>query len=43
MPSSRLHAATYVSETAFGVWWLRTDTWEHRVLRVAAKANRSGC
>jgi len=25
----------FVSETAFGVWFLRTHTWEHHVLRVA--------
>jgi ubiquinone/menaquinone biosynthesis C-methylase UbiE len=27
--------ATFVPETAFGVWFLRTHTWEHHVLRVA--------
>lgn len=26
---------TFVPETAFGVWFLRTHTWEHHVLRVA--------
>ncbi len=25
----------YVPETAFGIWFLRTHTWEHHVLRVA--------
>lgn len=35
MSSSRTHAATFVPETAFGVWFLRTHTWEHHVLRVA--------
>lgn len=25
----------FVAETAFGVWFLRTHTWEHHVLRVA--------
>ncbi|KVO44725.1 class I SAM-dependent methyltransferase [Burkholderia ubonensis] len=35
MSSSRPHAAAYVPETAFGVWFLRTHTWEHHVLRVA--------
>jgi ubiquinone/menaquinone biosynthesis C-methylase UbiE len=25
----------YVEETAFGIWFLRTHTWEHHVLRVA--------
>ena len=25
----------FVPETAFGVWFLRTHTWEHHVLRVA--------
>lgn len=28
-------SATFVPETAFGVWFLRTHTWEHHVLRVA--------
>lgn len=27
--------STFVPETAFGVWFLRTHTWEHHVLRVA--------
>jgi ubiquinone/menaquinone biosynthesis C-methylase UbiE len=35
MSSSRTHAAAYVPETAFGIWFLRTHTWEHHVLRVA--------
>ncbi|WP_179402093.1 class I SAM-dependent methyltransferase [Burkholderia guangdongensis] len=36
MSSPRTHAATtYVPETAFGIWFLRTHTWEHHVLRVA--------
>lgn len=26
---------TFVPETSFGVWFLRTHTWEHHVLRVA--------
>jgi ubiquinone/menaquinone biosynthesis C-methylase UbiE len=33
-PTSRA-SATFVPETAFGVWFLRTHTWEHHVLRVA--------
>jgi len=32
MPALR---STFVPETAFGVWFLRTHTWEHHVLRVA--------
>ncbi|WP_186108068.1 class I SAM-dependent methyltransferase [Burkholderia gladioli] len=35
MSSSHPHAFSYVPETAFGVWFLRTHTWEHHVLRVA--------
>jgi ubiquinone/menaquinone biosynthesis C-methylase UbiE len=36
MSSYRTPAATpYVPETAFGIWFLRTHTWEHHVLRVA--------
>ncbi|MBN3781378.1 class I SAM-dependent methyltransferase [Burkholderia sp. Ac-20345] len=35
MTSCRTHAPAYVPETRFGVWFLRTHTWEHRVLRVA--------
>ena len=33
-PAARQHSA-FVPETAFGVWFLRTHTWEHHVLRVA--------
>src|SRR5215475_3306998 len=33
--SSMLHRVPFVPETAFGVWFLRTHTWEHHVLRVA--------
>lgn len=33
-PAVRQNAA-FVPETAFGVWFLRTHTWEHHVLRVA--------
>ncbi|PMS19113.1 SAM-dependent methyltransferase [Trinickia dabaoshanensis] len=32
--TARRHS-TFVPETAFGVWFLRTHTWEHHVLRVA--------
>lgn len=39
MPSNSLpatrQAVPFVPETAFGVWFLRTHTWEHHVLRVA--------
>jgi len=28
---------SFVPETAFGIWFLRTYTWEHHVLRVAIK------
>lgn len=28
-------AVPFVPETAFGIWFLRTHTWEHHVLRVA--------
>ena len=37
MPTHSLPAlrSTFVPETAFGVWFLRTHTWEHHVLRVA--------
>ncbi|WP_070108604.1 class I SAM-dependent methyltransferase [Burkholderia plantarii] len=35
MSSFHTHAANYVPETAFGIWFLRTHTWEHHVLRVA--------
>ncbi|MBU9280567.1 class I SAM-dependent methyltransferase [Burkholderia multivorans] len=35
MTSYRTHAPAYVPETRFGVWFLRTHTWEHHVLRVA--------
>ncbi|HVW50775.1 MAG TPA: class I SAM-dependent methyltransferase [Trinickia sp.] len=39
MPSNSLPTVraipTFVPETAFGVWFLRTHTWEHHVLRVA--------
>ncbi len=30
-----LQNTAFVPETAFGVWFLRTHTWEHHVLRVA--------
>ncbi|SEA20070.1 class I SAM-dependent methyltransferase [Paraburkholderia sartisoli] len=33
-PSETSHVP-YVPETAFGIWFLRTHTWEHHVLRVA--------
>jgi ubiquinone/menaquinone biosynthesis C-methylase UbiE len=33
--SSELASVPYVPETAFGIWFLRTHTWEHHVLRVA--------
>lgn len=33
-PAAHRHP-TFVPETAFGVWFLRTHTWEHHVLRVA--------
>ncbi|MFC0399289.1 class I SAM-dependent methyltransferase [Paraburkholderia rhizosphaerae] len=35
MPSSETSSVPYVPESAFGVWFLRTHTWEHHVLRVA--------
>ncbi|OXI18065.1 class I SAM-dependent methyltransferase [Burkholderia sp. AU15512] len=35
MTSYRTQAPAYVPETAFGIWFLRTHTWEHHVLRVA--------
>ncbi|WP_414444811.1 class I SAM-dependent methyltransferase [Burkholderia sp. 22PA0106] len=35
MSSLHTHTVNYVPETAFGVWFLRTHTWEHHVLRVA--------
>ncbi|QGZ64604.1 class I SAM-dependent methyltransferase [Paraburkholderia acidisoli] len=35
MPASRSHPVPFVPETAFGIWFLRTHTWEHHVLRVA--------
>jgi ubiquinone/menaquinone biosynthesis C-methylase UbiE len=39
MSTQRLPAltkpSTFVPETAFGTWFLRTHTWEHHVLRVA--------
>ena len=28
-------AATYVEETGFGFWFLRSHVWQHHVLRVA--------
>lgn len=34
LPAQRKRS-TFVPETAFGVWFLRTHTWEHHVLRVA--------
>ena len=33
--STPAHVGSFVPETAFGVWFLRTYTWEHHVLRVA--------
>jgi len=35
MLSSDTSSVQYVPESAFGVWFLRTHTWEHHVLRVA--------
>ena len=35
MSSSELSSVPFVHETAFGIWFLRTHTWEHHVLRVA--------
>ncbi|MFM0338039.1 class I SAM-dependent methyltransferase [Paraburkholderia fungorum] len=35
MSSSETSSVPYVPETAFGIWFLRTHTWEHHVLRVA--------
>ncbi|WP_175694786.1 class I SAM-dependent methyltransferase [Burkholderia ambifaria] len=35
MTSCRTHAPAYVPETRFGIWFLRTHTWEHHVLGVA--------
>jgi ubiquinone/menaquinone biosynthesis C-methylase UbiE len=35
MSSSELSRVRFVPETAFGIWFLRTHTWEHHVLRVA--------
>lgn len=32
---SESSSVPYVPETAFGIWFLRTYTWEHHVLRVA--------
>jgi len=33
--SVEISRVPYVPETAFGIWFLRTHTWEHHVLRVA--------
>jgi len=33
--SSETSRVAFVPETAFGLWFLRTTTWEHHVLRVA--------
>ena len=33
--STPAHIGSFVPETAFGIWFLRTYTWEHHVLRVA--------
>src|SRR5579871_6649428 len=33
--SSEQSSVPFVPETAFGIWFLRTHTWEHHVLRVA--------
>ncbi|MDE1183548.1 class I SAM-dependent methyltransferase [Paraburkholderia sp.] len=35
MSSSNSSSVPFVPETAFGIWFLRTHTWEHHVLRVA--------
>lgn len=35
MSPSETSRVPYVPETAFGIWFLRTHTWEHHVLRVA--------
>lgn len=35
MSPSETSSVPYVPETAFGIWFLRTHTWEHHVLRVA--------
>lgn len=35
MSASRSNHVPFVPETAFGIWFLRTHTWEHHVLRVA--------
>ncbi len=35
MPPSHPSTVPFVPETAFGIWFLRTHTWEHHVLRVA--------
>ena len=32
---------TYVEETRFGFWFLRSHTWQHHVLRVAINDLRS--
>ena len=33
--STPAHVGSFVPETTFGIWFLRTYTWEHHVLRVA--------
>ncbi|MGF6780968.1 class I SAM-dependent methyltransferase [Paraburkholderia sp. GAS334] len=35
MSPSETYRVPFVPETAFGIWFLRTHTWEHHVLRVA--------
>ncbi|CAD6510272.1 2-methoxy-6-polyprenyl-1,4-benzoquinol methylase, mitochondrial [Paraburkholderia kirstenboschensis] len=35
MSPSQPSSVPFVPETAFGIWFLRTHTWEHHVLRVA--------
>lgn len=35
MSASESNHVPFVPETAFGIWFLRTHTWEHHVLRVA--------
>jgi len=35
MPACESNYGPFVPETAFGIWFLRTHTWEHHVLRVA--------
>ena len=39
--SSQYLSKNYVEETRFGLWFLRSHTWQHRVLRVAINDLRS--